>query len=269
MTAARFRKIIREHYRKSGRHSFPWRKTRDPYRILVSEIMLQQTQVGRVEGFYERFIARFPGFGSLARATPGDVLRLWQGLGYNRRALMLHKLARIVVRDFGGKLPDDREILESLPGIGPGTSGALRAFAFNRPDAFIETNIRRVFIHFFFPKKKMVTDRELARYIKRTIDLRNPREWYWALMDYGAMLAKSARGNPNRRSAHYVAQSPFAGSRRELRGKILRILLVRKQMTRKSLAAALGAGSQKFDEAVAGLTREGFVGIKGDHLCIK
>jgi len=268
MTPAQFRKIIRDHYKKSGRHNLPWRKTRDPYKILVSEIMLQQTQVARVEGYYGRFIDAFPGFASLARAKPAGVLKIWSGLGYNRRALLLHRLAQTVVKEYKGKLPSDREALESLSGIGKGTSGAIRAFAFNKPEIFIETNIRRVFIHFFFPRAKKVTDRALARYIECTIDLQNPREWYWALMDYGAMLGRSGN-NPNRRSAHYGTQSPFAGSRRELRGKILRLLLARKKITVRSLIGGVNTPESAVHDALASLRREGFIGIKGNYLCIK
>ena len=144
-----FKKKIKLFYRSQGR-DLPWRSTRDPYRILVSEIMLQQTQVERVRTFYEKFIKEFPNFVALSRARRSEVLGIWQGLGYNRRALALHKLARIVVRDHGGKLPRERMALDALPGIGPYTAGAIRAFTWNESEIFIETNIRRVFIHFFF-----------------------------------------------------------------------------------------------------------------------
>jgi len=238
MSATRFKKTIEEYYHMHGRHDLPWRHTRDPYAILVSEIMLQQTQVTRVKSYYENFLKKFPNFRRLARAKKEEVLRAWQGLGYNRRALALWNLSRIVSREFNGNLPRTREQLEALPGIGRGTSGAVSAFAFNKPEVFIETNIRRVFIHFFFSatnegraSAKKVTDDELARYIKSTLDVKNPREWYYALMDYGAMLgtsasaSKLASANPNRRSAHYKKQSPFKGSDREIRGKLLRSIL--------------------------------------------
>ena len=205
MTKDRFNKLIWAYYRKEGR-SLPWRETRAPYAIFVSEIMLQQTQVARVERFYERFLKQFSDFQALAAANVGDLLKTWQGLGYNRRALALKRAAEIIVHDFGGKLPRSRAALESLPGIGTGTSGSLLAFAYNKPEIFIETNIRRVFIHFFFPKAEKVTDDEIKRYIKRTIDVEHPREWYWALMDYGASIPRVA--NPNRRSAQYKKQRP-------------------------------------------------------------
>jgi A/G-specific adenine glycosylase len=253
-----------------------WRKTRDPYKILISEVMLQQTQVNRVVPFYENFIKKFPDFGRLARAKTSDVLRAWQGLGYNRRAIALQKLSTIILEEFNGKLPRDREALETLPGIGRGTSGSLMAFAFNEPVIFIETNIRRTFIHFFFPKKKMVTDAEIERCIKRTIDTKNPREWYWALMDYGSWLGQSkmaqqTAGNPNRRSAHYLKQSKFKGSDRELRGQILKSLLQEKKLALSALVDRLRAKPARIEKIASALHKEGFlgkIGTKSQVYCI-
>lgn len=230
-TFPQFNTLIERHYRMRGRHDLAWRNTHDPYAILVSEIMLQQTQVARVEGFYPQFLAQFPNFEKLAQANTADVLRAWQGLGYNRRALALKRTAEIVIKERDGTLPANRAALERLPGIGKGTSGSLMAFAFNKPEIFIETNIRRVFIKFFFPHaRKAVTDAAIERYIECTIDRENSREWYWAVMDYGAaMLGKHTESgnnpNPNKKSAHYRKQSAFKGSDREVRGKILRYLL--------------------------------------------
>ena len=267
-TIGDFNRIIWAQYRRSARAALPWRHTRDPYAILVSEIMLQQTQVARVEEYYKKFLKRFPHFRALARAKQSDVLKAWQGLGYNRRALFLKRSAEIVVKQYGGKLPHDRVALESLPGIGRGTSGALRAFAFNKPEIFIETNIRRVFIHFFFKKQKNVTDAALERYIERSVDRKNPREWYWALMDYGAAMKNA---NPNRRSAHYKKQSAFAGSDRELRGKIVHSTLSQKRnkLSAKELLKALAIPRERFISIIARLEREGFVVMKGDYICIK
>jgi A/G-specific adenine glycosylase len=268
MTVNDFKRTIWAHYRRVGRKALPWRHTRDPYAILVSEFMLQQTQVGRVEEYYREFIRRFPDVRTLARAKQGDVLKAWQGLGYNRRALFLKRSAEIIVKQYGGKLPRDRAALESLPGIGPGTSGALMAFAFNKPEIFVETNIRRVFIHFFFKKRKKVTDAELERYIERSVDRKNAREWYWALMDYGAVMKNA---NPNRRSAHYKKQSVFAGSDRELRGKIMRSTLSQKRnrLSAKGLLKTLAIPRERFIRIIRGLEREGFVVMKGDYICIK
>jgi A/G-specific adenine glycosylase len=275
LTIAAFKRTVWAHYRRAGRSALPWRHTREPYAILVSEIMLQQTQVARVEEYYKRFIKQFPSFRSLACTDQSDVLKAWQGLGYNRRALFLKRSAEIVVKQHGGKLPANRAVLESLPGIGRGTSGSLMAFAFNKPEIFIETNIRRVFIHFFFKKQKKVTDAELERYIERSVDRKNPREWYWALMDYGAAMhaASAAKkvANPNRRSAHYKKQSVFAGSDRELRGEIIRSTLSQKRnkLTAKELLKALAIPRERFISIAARLEREGFVVIKGDYICIK
>ena len=192
ISSAKFRRTVLEHYRASKR-DLPWRRTRDAYRILVSEVMLQQTQVARVQTFYENFIKKFPSFATLARSKKSDVLRAWQGLGYNRRALALKELAVIIVKKYGSKLPRDRKTLESLPGVGPYTAGAVRAFAWGQPDVFIETNIRRVFIHFFFPRRKKVSDREILLLVEKTLDRRDVRAWYFALMDYGAMLGVMAK----------------------------------------------------------------------------
>jgi A/G-specific adenine glycosylase len=273
MTISAFKKTIREHYRRSGRGALPWRRTRDPYKILVSEIMLQQTQVARVEGYYKKFIGRFPDFRSLARASTEDVLRAWQGLGYNRRAMFLKRTAETVMERYAGHLPQSREALESLPGIGSGTSGSLMAFAFNRPEVFIETNIRRVFIHFFFSKRKKVTDAELIRYIERSIDRKNPREWYWALIDYGAAMSVAGVKvrNPNRRSAHYKRQAAFAGSDRQARGGILRSTLSApgNKISMVRLRKELGIPTARFKKIVSALQKEGFIVRKGDYICIK
>ncbi len=219
----RFQKIIYGYFKKNARN-FPWRRTHDPYRILVSEMMLQQTQVSRVEPKYRKFISTFPDFSALARASLSRVLRLWQGLGYNRRALALKAIAKSVVRDYRGRLPDDLGKLMSLPGIGQATASAIMAFVFNKPFPFLETNIRTVYIHFFFKGRKNVSDSALLKRLTETLDVKNPRQWYYALMDYGAML-KATRGNLSRQSKGYHSQSPFIGSRRELRGQILRLSL--------------------------------------------
>jgi A/G-specific adenine glycosylase len=265
--AGSFKRKIRTFYRSQGR-DLPWRRTRDPYRILVSEIMLQQTQVDRVKSFYENFIKRFPDFRSLAHAKKSDVLRAWQGLGYNRRALSLRETARIVAEEYGGALPRKRETLESLPGIGPYTAGAIRAFAFNEPEVFIETNIRRVFIHSFFPARAKVSDRDILPLIERTLDPQDPRAWYFALMDYGAMLGTAERVNPNRRSAHYVRQSKFGGSDREIRGKILRLVLAQKAIRVDELVGVIPQPKDRVMKIVDALSREGFLKKKSDVISL-
>lgn len=267
----RFQKIIRDHYRGHGR-DMPWRKTKDPYRIVVSEIMLQQTQVARVEKYYGPFIRRFPDFESLARADARDVLRAWAGLGYNRRALSLWRLAVAVSEKYNGRLPCHPDALRALPGIGKSTAGAIMAFVFNVPEPFIETNIRRVFIHFFFPNRKKVNDDEIMLVVEEMLDCDNPREWYWALMDYGAMLGsravKKEIRNPNAQSAHYKRQSKFSGSDRELRGKILRILLSRKKVSVDFCIKELKQPHKRFEKIVKGLVFDGFLSEKKGTLSL-
>jgi A/G-specific adenine glycosylase len=256
---AEFRRRIRAYWRRRGRHDLPWRRTNDPYRILVSEVMLQQTQVARVIPKYHQFLRRFPNFAALSRAHTREVLAAWQGLGYNRRALALKRCAEIVTKIFSGKLPSDEKILRTLPGIGGATAGAIVAFAFNRPSVFIETNIRRVFIHFFFPHATAVRDNEIRALVAQTLPRRNIREWYWALMDYGAMLAKRLPENPNTRSARYRRQSPFEGSHRQLRGKILALILKKGALHASEIARALDIPLQKINRALRTLSRDGFL----------
>lgn len=265
---ADFRKTILKYYRESGR-DLPWRRTRNPYLITISEIMLQQTQVARVEGYYRIFTKKFPNLSALAKAKRSEVLEVWQGLGYNRRALALHKLAQIVINEYDGTLPRERATLEGLPGIGPYTAGAIRTFSFGEPDVFIETNIRRVFIHFFFPRTTKVTDERIMPLIERTLDSKDPRVWYFALMDYGAMLGVIAKEkNPNRRSAHYVRQSKFAGSDRELRGKILRLVLAKKKMKVTDLQKFIPRSDARILKAATALIKEGLLKKKKDILSV-
>jgi A/G-specific adenine glycosylase len=230
----------------------------DPYRILVSEIMLQQTQAGRVLGTYERFIERFPNFRALAGAELHSVLQAWQGLGYNRRAVALKETAVSVVRDCNSRLPEDLDELMKLPGIGRYTAGAVLAFAHNVPVAFIETNIRRVFIHCFFAESERVRDSEILPLVEQTMDRKDPRQWYYALMDYGAML-KSRMPNPNRKSAHYARQSPFEGSNRQVRGLILKLLVTCGPLSEAELIKRLGRDPSRVRSILLDLEREGFV----------
>ena len=252
-----FRETIYARHRANPR-SFPWRETNDPYRILVSEMMLQQTQVERVRVKYDEFLGAFPDFRSLAAATLRDILSVWQGLGYNRRALYLHRIARIVVGSFGSALPTDPKVLESLPGIGHTTAREIAAFAFRIPVAFIETNIRRVFIHFFFRGRERVRDRDILPLVEATLDAENPREWFYAHMDYGVMLKKTSP-NPNLRSAHYHRQSPFHGSTRQVRGMILRLLASEPGLAAQEIAKRIGKDAESTAKALRELANEGFL----------
>ncbi|MFA5109974.1 MAG: A/G-specific adenine glycosylase [Desulfobaccales bacterium] len=262
----RFRQRIYRYYQEQGRQ-FPWRQTYDPYSILVSEIMLQQTQVERVVLKYEPFLARFPDFASLARAQLREVMEAWQGLGYNRRALALQRTAGRVISEFGGRLPQSVEILRTLPGIGPATTGALAAFAFHQPVVFIETNIRRVFIHCFFADRAKVRDQEILPLVAHTLDRERPRPWYYALMDYGAGL-KRLGPNANRRSALYQRQSPFADSDRQIRGLILQALVKTPALTDAELLRLVGRNPMRTRPIIDALIREGFLERVETHLRI-
>jgi len=252
-----FQKIIYSFYRKHGR-TFPWRITRNPYHILVSEIMLQQTQTERVTEKYEQFLTHFPDFPSLARAPLREVLCVWQGLGYNRRAIALKNIAHTVVAEFHGNLPSSPEGLITLPGIGRATACAICAFAFNKPVVFLETNIRRVFIHHFFQGLNGIKDSEILPLVEKTLNTSNPRTWYFALMDYGAMLKKQWP-NPNRKSAHYQKQSPFEGSDRQIRGMILRALTVEVSLSEREIVRRLGIEPERVRRNLIRLQREGFL----------
>jgi A/G-specific adenine glycosylase len=256
-----FKKKIYDHYCAQGR-DLPWRKTRNPYHILVSEIMLQQTQVERVLEKYTQFLAAFPTFPSLALAPLRTLLAVWQGMGYNRRALALKALAQKVVNEHRGKLPCDPEQLLALPGIGKYTAGAVLAFAFNKPVVFMDTNIRRVFIHEFFHGRENVRDEDILPLVQQTLDASDSRKWFNALMDYGAMLKKE-HGNPNRRSAHYTRQTPFEKSNRQVRGMILKALVKEAPLTAARIVKKTGMDTERVKKNLVQLEREGFIKKKG------
>ena len=251
-----------------SRREFTWRKTTNPYKILVSEVMLQQTQVGRVAGKYPEFLKAFPTVKTLAEAPLARVLAVWQGMGYNRRALALHRLAQEVMAKHRGKIPHARAELEALPSIGHYTAGAIRAFAFNEPEVFIETNIRRAFIHHFFSRRQSVSDKEILPLIEKTLDAKDPRAWYSALMDYGAHLPKIVK-NPNKQSKHYTKQKPFEGSHRQVRGHVLKFLNTKGKCTAVSCARILEIKPEEVRIVLDELTREGFIQQHGKNYTIK
>jgi len=218
-----FQAFVLDWYYACGRHDLPWRQDSDPYKILVSELMLQQTQVLRVIPKYQAFIKEYPTVQKLATATLGDVLRLWQGLGYNRRAKFLLQCAQAVVSEHSSVFPTNYDDLLKLPGIGPYTAAAICAFAYNQPVELIETNVRQVYIHHFFKNKTEVTDAEILEKVRRTIPAEQSRDWYAALMDYGTHL-KALHGNNTRKVKGYSKQSKFKGSNREVRAAIVRTL---------------------------------------------
>ncbi|HWC57681.1 MAG TPA: A/G-specific adenine glycosylase [Candidatus Paceibacterota bacterium] len=261
-----FRTLIYRWYRVHGRHTLPWRTPAlvpdpsdalDPYKIVVSEVMLQQTQLDRVLPYYHAFLKKFPTVKALARAPLKEVLGVWSGLGYNRRALFLHRCAKVVVHRYRGAFPRERALLQTLPGIGPYSAAAVAIFAYNAPEVCIETNVRTVYLHHFFANKKGVTDEALAARIQRTMDMRHPRRWYWALMDYGSFLKKGG-SVVHRQSAHYKKQPQFKGSRRELRGKILRVLL-EGPSTLPALQRTLSVGVPELERILKALMHEGVI----------
>lgn len=256
-----FQRFIWSFYRNQGR-SFAWRNNNDPYAVVVSEIMLQQTQTYRVEPKFDLFMAEFPTIEALADASLQDVLAAWQGLGYNRRALALQSIAQRVVNDYGGMVPKDPEVLVTFKGIGPATAASICAFAFNRPTVFIETNIRSVFIHSFFQGRKAVHDKEIMPLVAATLDRENPREWYYALMDYGVHLKKE-KGNPSRKSKHHTKQSRFEGSDRQLRGAIVRaVTRVGKIAETELMRIVKEKDEKRFKQIVEQLEKEGFLSRK-------
>lgn len=256
-----FRRAIRDYYKQHARR-LPWRETDDPYRIYISEIMLQQTRVDRVIPKYNAFLQAFPSIHSLASAKLADVLAVWSGLGYNRRALNLKKAAEQVVERFGGEIPSEPSTLRTLPGIGPYTAAAIAVFAFGKPVPLIETNVRRVFIHEFFADRDNVNDRDIMPLVEQTLDRENPREWFYALMDYGSML-KQIVGNANRRSAHYTKQAPFEGSDRQIRGEVLR-LLSGQALSECEIVYAINRDAGRVSCTITDLCAEGFLVRDGD-----
>ncbi|GAA5262412.1 HhH-GPD family protein [Methanocalculus sp. MC3] len=256
-----FSDLILSYYRQYGR-DLPWRRTTDPYSILVSEFMLQQTQVERVAPKYSLFIEQFKTIDCLASAPLSAVLSAWSGLGYNRRAINLQKTAIILRDEYNNQVPEDPAVLERLPGIGKATASAICAYAFNLPVVYIETNIRRIFIHYFFQDRDDIHDAEILPVIRDALYLDNPGEWYSALMDYGTNLNKRLT-NPNKRSRHYTRQAPFAGSDREIRGSALRLLLERKEIEKSALISALTVTKNRekgrIERVLTDLEKEGFV----------
>ncbi len=238
-----------------------------PYKIMVSEIMLQQTQVERVIPKFNAWIKKWPNEEALAQAKIADVIAMWQGLGYNSRAKRLRDAAKDIVKNNAGVFPTTRQQLEDLPGIGPYTSGAIMAFAYDEPVVFIDTNIRRVMLHHFFKGKKGVTDKEIATTLKEVFPGDwSSRLWYWAMMDYGSHLGELLRKeNPNRRSQGYSKQSTFAGSRRQVRGAVIRIMPKRARIqhsilwekVEKDLGRSIPEDQK--NEVIDGLVKDGLV----------
>lgn len=228
-----FRQKILKFARKQGRN-LPWRKTDDPYKILISEFMLQQTQVARVINYYQNWIHLFPDFCSVSRAKKAAVLKAWSGLGYNSRALRLKECCTLICKQHGGILPESLDELMKLPGIGIYTASALLAFAYNKPVPVVDINIRRVYLHEF----KLPTDisyRAISDFAKQFIPKGKSAEWHNALMDYGAALSAQIK----KKFPPQTKQSKFDGSARQVRGEIIRRLLKGKSVAFTTLLAGI------------------------------
>ncbi len=257
-----FRSVVLDHYHRNSR-TFAWRQTRDPWRILVSEVMLQQTQTHRVAPKYDDWFRQFPDLASLAETPLSAVYEAWKGLGYNNRALRLRNCARMCLAQHSGKVPEDEDALLALPGIGRYTARAVRCFAWNHDDAFLETNIRSALIfHFFTDPHLLVKDQALEPVAAAVLDRSDPRSWHYAMMDYGAWLKKVAP-NPSRRSTAHARQPAFEGSPRQARGAMLRVMAASGAGTVQELADRAGLAYPRAQAAVAALAAEGLVRYEG------
>ncbi len=260
--AAQFRRAVLDFYAREGR-AFPWRLTRDPWAILVSESMLQQTQTQRVEPKYLAWMKQYPNAAAVAEAKLSDIYESWKGLGYNSRALRLRDTARLCAEQYGGIPPSDEGQLLGLPGVGPYTARAVRAFAYDIPVVLLETNIRAALIFHFFKGEVRVSDRALEPVANAVLDRSDPRRWYYALMDYGVWLKKH-EPNPSRKAAVYARQSKFEGSLRQLRGSVLRTLAQKGTVSLASMAAETGADYERILLAAEGLKKDGLVYLHDD-----
>ncbi len=262
MAYKKFQEVVWDYY-KNHKRILPWREGKiNPYHVLVSEFMLQQTQVDRVLPKYKVFLKKFPTLKKLASAKQSSVLKEWSGLGYNRRALFLHKTAQIIINNFFGKIPDKKEKLLALPGVGPYIASALLIFIYNKDEICLETNIRTVYIHHFFKNQKKVSDAELLPFIVKSRVPESSREWFYALMDYGSYIKKTI-GNFSQKSSQHTRQTTFKGSNRELRGRIIRYMINRKKKEAVSFRS-LSVATKNFTKGrtrnvIKNLISEGFL----------
>lgn len=242
----------RELYRE-----MPWRSDTTPYFILLSEIMLQQTQVPRVMQKFAEFIEAFPTLEDLAHADFQEVLAHWSGLGYNRRSRFLHQTAQKIVDN--GSFPTDEAFLRSCPGIGENTAASILVYAFNQPLIFLETNVRTVLIYTFLHNQTEKIDESVLHDLaKQTLYAENPRQWYWALMDYGTYLKKT-EGNFNKMSKKHTTQSKFEGSFRQKRATVLRCLLQKGPLDVSEISELIGYDLSLVQELIDALQKDKMV----------
>lgn len=259
--------LVYDYYHRAGRHGLPWRKTTDPYKIVVSEFMLQQTQVERVLPKYRAFLKQFPSARALARAPLFEVLIAWQGLGYNRRAKYLHQCASTIIYDSAGKWPTTYDGLKALPGIGPYTAGAVMAFAYNEAVPILETNVRAVLLHHFFPNRCDISEAELLACATAVLDTETPRLWYAALMDYGSYLKRTV-GSNNYRAQSYTKQTKFAGSNRQLRGIIMSALCRQALTVRQLQIQTREFSTDAVQKQLDALLTEGLIVRRSSHFTL-
>lgn len=274
----KFKEAVWNYYKTSARTNLPWRKNINPYHIWVSEVMLQQTQVDRVVKFFDTWMKSFPTVKNLANASQIDILKQWKGLGYNSRALRMKQAAQTIIDSYKGVFPKTYEELQTLPGIGPYTAGAISAFAHNQPVVIIETNIRRVFIHHFFQDYTDVHDEDILKLVEKTLDKKDLKKWYWALMDYGSFLGrtlniKGKKYNPNVQSKHYKKQSKFEGSDREIRSNILRLILENNNSIQKikllKEIQKFSKDEQRIEKIMNQMMKEGYFEISRKNIQLK
>ncbi len=258
----------------SRRRAYPWRATRDPYRVLVSEVMLQQTQAARVVTAYRSFVRRFPNPRALAAAPRRAAIEAWDGLGYNRRAIALAEAARAIVREHGGRVPSDPVALQSLPSVGPYTAAAVASLAFGRPVAAIDTNARRVVARALLGTEPTdVRPAALRSTAEGWLDRRDPGAWNQALMDLGREVCRRrplCEVCPLKASCRFVTSgaapraarrrhAAFEGSFRQVRGRVVRVLRGRVRVTLGVLARETELPYGRVADAVAALASEGLV----------
>lgn len=244
----------------------PWRSDTNPYNVLLSEVMLQQTQVSRVLQKFEEFKIAFPTLQDLAQADFQDVLAHWSGLGYNRRAKFLHQTAQQIVQM--DTFPTEATLLQKCPGIGENTAASILVYAFNQPLVFLETNVRTVLIyHFFQEKREKIEESVLKHLAEQVLYKQNPRQWYWALMDYGTYLKKTV-GNFNKQSQKHITQSKFEGSFRQKRAAVLRLLLQKGPLTTTEIAELEALDVVLTNQLIESLLKDTLVVVENERICI-